>query len=225
MYGTLYLVSTPIGHPDDITLRAIRIITECDILLAEERKPTNALLKHLNITKEYILYNEHTQKELTSEVIEMLESGKNVALISDAGTPVIADPGGRLVKECVNRGITMTAIPGASSILAALTVCGFDLSSFIFVGFLSRDKAARRSEVKRYARERSTLVFLEAPYRLPNLLDDLNDGLGKNRELAICTNLTQHNEKIYRMVTSEAKEHFAEHPFKGEFVIVAEGAK
>jgi 16S rRNA (cytidine1402-2'-O)-methyltransferase len=213
MYGKLYLVSTPIGNPDDITLRAINIIKECDVLLAEERKPANALLKHIGISKNYILYNEHTQKELIPEVIELLESSKNVALISDAGTPVIADPGSYLVKECINRGI-----------LAALTVSGFDLSSFIFVGFLPRDKAARRSHVKRYARERSTLIFLEAPYRLQQLLDDLNDGLGKNRELAICTNLTQHNEKIYRMVTSEAKEHFAEKPFKGEFVIIAEGA-
>jgi 16S rRNA (cytidine1402-2'-O)-methyltransferase len=224
MYGKLYLVSTPIGNPDDITLRAINIIKECDVLLAEERKPANALLKHIGISKNYILYNEHTQKELIPEVIELLESSKNVALISDAGTPVIADPGSYLVKECINRGIVMTAVPGASSILAALTVSGFDLSSFIFVGFLPRDKAARRSHVKRYARERSTLIFLEAPYRLQQLLDDLNDGLGKNRELAICTNLTQHNEKIYRMVTSEAKEHFAEKPFKGEFVIIAEGA-
>lgn len=223
MYGILYLVATPIGDPDDITLRAIRIISECDILVAEERKPTNALLKHLNITKEYLLYNEHTQKELTPEILEHLENGKNVALISDAGTPVIADPGGRLVTECINRGIRVTTAPGASSILAALTVSGFDLRSFIFVGFLSRDKAVRRNEVKRYARERSVLVFLEAPYRLTNLLDDLYEGLGKNRELAICTNLTYQSEKIYRMVTSEAKEYFAEHPFKGEFVVIAEG--
>jgi 16S rRNA (cytidine1402-2'-O)-methyltransferase len=218
--GTLHIVSTPIGNPADISGRAIEAMTDCDILLCEEAKPTRRLLAQLGIKKEFILLNEHTTKEATAEAVQLLESGKNIVLISDDGTPLLADPGSELVKECIERKITIVPIPGASSILAALVASGFSLLSFTFCGFLPRDKAARKKTASEYKNRKETLIFLEAPYRLNQLLDDLCDGLGDERPAVVCMNLTMPSEHFERGTLGNLRKHFTKHPFKGEFVVI-----
>ncbi len=224
MTGSLILVSTPIGNFDDISLRAIEVIKTCDILLVEERKPANRLLSLLGIKREYLLLNEHTNKETTEEAFDALLDGKTIAVISDAGTPLIADPGFLLVRKALEIGIKVTSVPGASSILPALQLSGFSLLSFTFVGFLSRDKTERAAELRNLRDRKETLVFLEAPYRLAQIIDDLAKGIGEKREAAICCDLTTKEEKIIRGTFTEIREHFQQHPFKGEFVIVVHGA-
>lgn len=225
MQGTLYIVSTPIGNTSDISARAIEAIRNCDILLCEEAKPARRLLAGLHIQKEFILLNEHTTKEATAEALSLLATGKILSLISDDGTPLLADPGSELVKECITQNIKIVPIPGASSILAALVASGFSLLSFTFVGFLPRDKAARKKTTSEYKNRKETLLFLEAPYRLNQLLQDLCDGIGRDRKAAVCIDLTMPSEKFERRTLGALLKHFTEHPFKGEFVVVVEGAR
>jgi 16S rRNA (cytidine1402-2'-O)-methyltransferase len=225
MSGLLSLVSTPIGNLGDITLRAVETIRSCDILLAEERKPANRLLAHLGIKKEYLLFNEHTDRELLFEILTELHSGKHVALISDAGTPLIADPGESLVKKALSEGIHVTTLPGASSILPALLLSGFRTSPFTFIGFIPRDKTERLKALKMYSLRSETLILLEAPYRLGQITSEIKSAFGANRNVAVCTELTTKDEKIVRGKASEIEAYFKEHPFKGEYVIVIEGTK
>jgi 16S rRNA (cytidine1402-2'-O)-methyltransferase len=225
VYGTLYIVSTPIGNPSDISARAIEAIRSCDMLICEEAKPARRLLSQLQIQKEFILLNEHTTKDATSEALGLLEEGKTLALISDDGTPLLADPGSELVRDCIRHKIKIVPIPGASSILAALVASGFSLLSFSFAGFLPRDKAARKNAASEYKNRKETLVFLEAPYRLNQLLQDLSDGLGKERRAVISMDLTMASERFERGTLDSLQKHFTEHPFKGEFVVVVEGSR
>ena len=225
MYGTLFIVSTPIGNSADISARAIEAIKNCDMLLCEEAKPARRLLSGLQIQKEFILLNEHTTKEATDEALILLESGKTLALISDDGTPLLADPGSELVKRCIELGITIIPIPGASSILAALVASGFSLLSFTFAGFLPRDKAERKKTAAEYKGRKETLVFLEAPYRLNQLLQDLSEGIGNDRRAVICIDLTMQTERYERGTLGTLQKHVTEHPFKGEFVVIIEGAR
>lgn len=223
MTGSLILVSTPIGNIEDISPRAIEAMKNCDILIVEERKPANRLLSQLGIKKDYLLLNEHTTKETTEEAFDALLDGKTIALISDAGTPLLADPGSLLVRKVLEIGIKVTAVPGASSILPALQLSGFSLTSFTFVGFLSRDKKERAAELRNLRDRKETLIFLEAPYRLQQIIDDLAKGIGEKREAAVCCDLTMKEEKVIRGTFTEIREHFAQKPFKGEFVIVVHG--
>lgn len=225
MTGTLYIVSTPIGNPADISARATEAIRNCDMLLCEEAKPARRFLAGLQIQKEFILLNEHTTKDATAEALLLLEDGKTLALISDDGTPLLADPGSELVRECITREIRIVPIPGASSILAALVASGFSLLSFTFAGFLPRDKAERKKAASEYKTRKETLVFLEAPYRLTQLLQDLYDGVGKDRMAAVCIDLTMPTEKFERGTLGALLNYFTEHPFKGEFVVIVEGAR
>ncbi len=225
MTGTLYIVSIPIGNPADISARAIETIRNCDTLLCEEAKPARRFLIGIQIQKEFILLNEHTTKDATAEALALLENGKALALISDDGTPLLADPGSELVRECIARKIKIVPIPGASSILAALVASGFSLLSFTFAGFLPRDKTERKKAASEYKNRKETLVFLEAPYRLTQLLQDLYDGMGKDRMAAVCIDLTMPSERFERGTLDTILKHFTEHPFKGEFVVVIEGAR
>jgi 16S rRNA (cytidine1402-2'-O)-methyltransferase len=221
--GMLQIVSIPIGNPADISTRAIDAIKNCDVLLCEEAKPARRLLSGLSIEKEFILLNEHTTKEATTEAIELLKSGKILSLISDDGTPLLADPGSELVKQCIEEKIKIVPVPGPSSILAALVASGFSLLSFTFSGFLPRDKQLRKKAAASYKNRTETLIFLEAPYRLNQLLEDLADGFGSGRQAVVCMDLTMPSEKFERGSLTELRQKFNEHPFKGEFVVVVEG--
>lgn len=224
-FGTLYIVSTPIGDPRDMTLRAVEVLKSCDFIVCEEPKPARALLHRLQIEKPLHFLNEHTTGKIEAELIEELLNGKSIALISDCGTPLFADPGELLVKKCIESGISVVPVPGASSLLAALVVSGFSLKSFTFVGFLPREKDLRKQAVVDLRQRKETLVILEAPYRLAQLLGDLVDGIGENRNAIVARDLTLAGERVHRDTLGGLKAYFTEHPFKGEFVVVIEGSR
>lgn len=223
-YGTLTIVSTPIGDPKDITLKAIDTLTQVDIILCEDLKPARRLLHDLKIEKELLPLNEHTTKQATDEALDLLAEGKNLALISDAGTPLISDPGSLLVRKAIELGIPVTAAPGAGSVLAALVLSGMPLESFYFAGFLPRDKSERARRAREVAAIRDTVVLLEAPYRLSQLLDDLVTACGASREAAIAVDLTTAKERVMRGSLFELREQFQRAPFKAEYVVVLRGS-
>jgi 16S rRNA (cytidine1402-2'-O)-methyltransferase len=223
--GTLYLISTPIGNEKDITLRAIDILNECDLVICEEWKPARRLFQFHKIDKPLVRLNEHSTAEDEKEIVDLLLlENKTIALISDCGTPLIADPGSSLVKTCIAFGITVIPVPGASSILAAVVVSGFSLEQFSFIGFLPREKDERKHAASALRNRTETLVLLEAPYRLQQVIADLTDGIGTERQACVCLDLTLANEKIIRGSLAEIREYFQQRPFKGEFVIVIKGA-
>lgn len=219
----LYIVSTPIGHPDDITLRALRVMREANNVICEERREGARLLKHYQIENTLIDLNEHTEHALTPELIERLKRGETLALISDHGTPLIADPGGRLVERAIAAGIQVSAVPGASSLLAALVVSGLPLECFRFVGMLPAKTTDRRAALAKLRDERDTWVVLDAPYRLSVLLEDLRGVLGAERRIVVACNLTMPEEILVRGTMQEVVRYFESKPFKGEFVVVVSG--
>jgi 16S rRNA (cytidine1402-2'-O)-methyltransferase len=221
--ATLYLVSVPIGNVGDITLRAIETLRSVSLILCEDMKPARRLLHDLKIEKELLPLNEHTEKTASGEALELLRAGKDLALISDAGTPLVADPGQHLVRRAIADGIRVTAVPGASSILAALAVSGFESSTFLFAGMLPREKADRARRAKELAARSETIVLLEAPYRLPQLLDDLVAGFGEGREACVALELTTEKERLHRGTLLALREEFRARPFKGEFAVVIRG--
>jgi 16S rRNA (cytidine1402-2'-O)-methyltransferase len=223
MTGTLYIVSVPIGNSGDITLRAIEILRTVPLILCEDLKPARRLLHDLKLEKELLPLNEHTEKSATNEGIELLRNGQDLALISDAGTPLVADPGKQLVALAIEEGIRVTAVPGASSILTALTLSGFETNRFYFAGMLSRDKDERKRETRQLATRKETIVLLEAPYRLPQLMDDLVTGLGERREACVALELTTDKERVHRGTLLELRDLFRSRPFKGEFAVVIRG--
>jgi 16S rRNA (cytidine1402-2'-O)-methyltransferase len=218
--GTLTIVSTHIGNPLDMSERAKEVIRTCDILLVEDRKPAGQLLKSVGIRRDVVLYNEHTYKDETNRIIDELLGGKSVALVSDSGTPLIADPGSELVEKAAAFGITVTAVPGASSILAALVTSGVPADRFTFAGFLPRDKKERIADLRSLRNRKETIILLEAPYRLLHILSDVQTVFGSGHPIVIAVELTMKNERIYRMNAQQAVAFFTAHPFKGEFVIV-----
>ena len=220
---TLWIVSVPIGDARDITLRALDVLKSADVIVCEDMKPARRLLHELKIAKDLLPLNEHTVKTATLEALELLRDGKSLALISDAGTPLVADPGSELVRLAIEEGIEVSPVPGASSILSALVVSGFSSSSFLFAGFLPRDKSERRQKARQLAGIRDTILLLEAPYRLPQLLDDLVDGFGPKREACIAMDLTLPKERVARGTLLELRDQFLQRPFKGEFVVVLRG--
>jgi 16S rRNA (cytidine1402-2'-O)-methyltransferase len=220
----LWLVSVPIGNDRDITYRALDILRSVDVILCEDLKPARRLLHLYEIEKELLPLNEHTVKTATQEAIDLLRAGKSLALISDAGTPLTADPGSELVSHAIEEGIEVSSVPGASSMLAALIVSGFSAESFLFAGFLPRDKAARKQRAKQLASYKETIVLLEAPYRLGQLLDDLLFGFGPSRRACVAMDLTMPKERVARGTLLELRDQFLERPFKGEFVVVLHGA-
>lgn len=219
----LYIVSTPIGNPDDITLRALRVMREANAVICEERREGARRLKHYQIENTLIDLNEHTEPALTPELLERLKRGETLALISDHGTPLLADPGGRLVERALAAGIPVSAVPGASSLLAALVVSGLPLEHFRFVGMLPARTTARRAALAKLRDERDTWVVFDTPYRLSALLEDLRGALGAERRIVVACNLTMPDENIVRGTTQHVVQHFQQHPFKGEFVIVIAG--
>ena len=221
--GTLYLVATPIGNLEDITLRALRILKEADIIAAEDTRQTLKLLNHFGIRNTLVSYYEHNKAEKGNYLISRLLEGKNVALVSDAGTPGISDPGEDLVRLAVSKGIPVTMVPGPAAVIAGVVLSGLPSGRFVFEGFLPMNKRVRRERLGSISRETRTMVFYEAPHKLIHTLKDLRDLLG-NRRIAIARELTKKFEEVWRTTLDEAVARYENEPPKGEFVIVLEGA-
>ncbi|MCL2678604.1 MAG: 16S rRNA (cytidine(1402)-2'-O)-methyltransferase [Clostridiales bacterium] len=223
MSGSLYLVATPIGNLEDITLRAVRVLREADLVAAEDTRKSAQLLNHLGVKKPLLSYYQHNQKKRDAQILPLLQAGKNVALISDAGTPAISDPGGELVTQAIQAGITVIAVPGPSALLAALVTSGLDAGRFCFEGFLPRTKSARRKALAALAEEPRTMIFYEAPHRILQALEDMREFFGERR-LSVGRELTKRFEETLRGTAEELITHFRAHEPRGEFVIVAAGA-
>ncbi len=226
MNHKLYIVSTPIGNYDDITLRALNTLKEVDIIICEEYKPTRRLLAHYGISKELFSLNEHNESEAASEAILEILSGKTAALISDAGTPLFSDPGTILVNQAIQKMIQIIPIPGASSLLSALVGSGFELNNFYYYGWLSPKKEIRRSQLQKLKSVNELLILMETPYRLQALLSDIEKTFGKNQQIVVAFKLTQNGEHFYRgTVSSIVKITSAKEKLKGEFVLLLENRK
>ena len=222
--GTLYIVSTPIGNDEDITLRALRVLKNSDIVVCEEPKTGARMLHKFNLKQPMELLNEQNEYDKAPELIKMLEDGKKLCLVSDAGTPLFADPGHTLVRLALKRNIYISVVPGASSIMTALVRSGFDIQKFYYAGFLSRKSEERVSELK-YLRDISvTMVLLETPYRMIPVLKAAAEVM-PDREAYIGCNLTMPFETHHYGTFAELYKKFSDMRFKGEFVIVLEGNK
>jgi 16S rRNA (cytidine1402-2'-O)-methyltransferase len=220
--GTLYIVSTPIGNPDDITLRAIEVLKNADAVVCEEYKPGSTLLKRLNIEgKELLLLNEHNEETQAAELLVRLLNGETLALFSDCGTPVFSDPGAYLIQLAAGSGVTVSPVPGASSLMAALSVLDMKLERFVFTGFLPREPERRRAELMRYKGMRMALVVMETPYRLTALLEDVSKTFGKRQWVTVAYNLTLPGEMVFRGEVENVLRQTAGR--KGEFVLVVHG--
>jgi 16S rRNA (cytidine1402-2'-O)-methyltransferase len=223
MAGTLYLVATPIGNYEDITFRALRVLNEADLIVCEERREGERLLRHFKITKPVELLNEHNEAAATHAILRLVLAGKTVALVSDGGTPVFSDPGQLLVRRAVENDVRVVPVPGASSLMPALTVSGFSIDQFLFYGWLSPKKERRRSELRQLMQERRTIVLMDTPYRCVSLLRDLAETFGDVRKVCLAFNLTMPDEQIFRGTAAELFRRFAAKEMKGEFVIVIDG--
>jgi 16S rRNA (cytidine1402-2'-O)-methyltransferase len=190
MSGVLYLVATPIGNYDDITFRAIQVLKEVDVIVCEERSEGQRLLRHYGIENQVETLNEHNEAAAASVIITILKEGKSIALISDAGTPVFSDPGRILVEKAIHQNIKIVPIPGASSLLPALIVSGFSIKEFVFAGFLSPKRERRLTELCEFRKERCTIVLMDTPYRLVQLLRDMADVFGETRRVCVAFDLT-----------------------------------
>ena len=221
--GTLSIVATPIGNLEDITQRALRVLREADLIACEDTRHTRKLLNHFAITTATISYHEHNEKERAEELCEALESGKNIALVSDAGTPLISDPGFRIVQAAVDRGISVVPIPGASAVITALSVSGLPTVQFLFAGFLPARTGARRAKLNELRTVAGTLVFYEAPHRIKATLQEALEVLG-NREAVIAREVTKLHEEFARGSLSQLIERLSssEAP-RGEMVLIISG--
>lgn len=217
--GTLYLVSTPIGNLEDITLRALRILKEVDLIAAEDTRKTRGLLSHYEIKTPLTSYFEGNQQRKSAKLVARLKAGESIALVSDAGTPIISDPGYPLLQECIAESISIIPIPGASAVLAAAAVSGLPLHNFTFEGFLSPKSGKRKRQLAHLAEEDRTIILFESPHRLCRFLEDAIDVMGE-RDIVITRELTKRFEEIYRGNISEALEKFRNTEPRGEFTIV-----
>ena len=222
--GILYLVGTPIGNLEDITLRAIRILKEVDLIAAEDTRHTGKLLRHFQITTPQISYHEHNQEHRTTELITKLQQGQNIALVSDAGMPGISDPGYLLVKEAIANSINVVPIPGVSAGITALVVSGLTTDRFVFQGFLPVKGRTRSDRLEEVATETKTTIFYEAPHRLLTTLQDLADALEPTRNIVIARELTKLHEEFWRGDLAGAIALYRERQPKGEYTLVVAGA-
>lgn len=222
MSGKLYLVPTPIGNLKDITLRALEVLKSVDIIACEDTRQSLKLLNHFNIKKTLISYHKFNENGKSENIIDMIEEGKNIAIISDAGTPGISDPGEVIVKKCVEKNIDFEVLTGATAITTALVYSGLDTTKFIFRGFLPRENKERKPIIDDLVNRTETLIFYEAPHRILNTLEFLYENLG-NRKISICRELTKIHEDISRVYLKEAIEYYSENQGRGEYVLVVEG--
>lgn len=224
MAGILYLVPTPIGNLGDISLRAKQTLEAADFIAAEDTRVTLKLLNHLEIKKSLVSYYEHNKTFKGSRIVERILAGENCALVSDAGSPAISDPGEDLVKQCAQAGITVCAIPGPCAAITALSISGQATGRFCFEGFLSMSKKSRREHLDSLREEKRTMVFYEAPHKLMNTLEDMIGVFGADRPVSFCRELTKLHEQVLRTTLGEAMAYYTENPPKGEFVLVVAGA-
>jgi len=222
--GTLYLVATPIGNLEDITLRALRILSEVQYIAAEDTRQTRKLLTHYQIHTDLLSYHEHNKQEQGRRLLELLAEG-DLALVSDAGMPVLSDPGYELVQEALQAGFDVRPIPGPSAPLTALVVSGLPSDAFTFRGYLPRKSGERVRLLQETVHERSTLLFFEVPHRLQDALADMETVYGAQRRAAVCRELTKKFEEVQRGTLAELRTFFAEHEPRGEFTIVVHGAE
>ncbi|MDE5962758.1 MAG: 16S rRNA (cytidine(1402)-2'-O)-methyltransferase [Alistipes sp.] len=218
----LYIVPTPIGNLDDITLRAINVLREVDFILAEDTRTTSVLLKHLGIEKRLYSHHKFNEHASVQGVAETIASGHNAALVSDAGTPGISDPGFLLIRTCVEAGIEVETLPGATALIPALVQSGFPCDRFCFEGFLPQKKG-RTKQLQLLAEESRTMIFYESPYRVVRCLEQFAEVFGPERLVAVSRELTKKFEETVRGTVAEVLAHFREHPPKGEFVLVVAG--
>ncbi len=221
--GYLYLVATPIGNLSDISERALKVLSEVDFIAAEDTRNTGLLLSRFGISKPMVSYFEHNKRERGEIIANRLENGESCALVTDAGTPAVSDPGEDIVRLCAERGITVTSIPGCCAAITALTLSGLSTSRFSFEGFISTAKNERLERLKELSSERRTMIIYEAPHKLKNTLSDLMKHFG-NRKIALCRELTKLNEEIMRTTVSGAIEYYETHEPRGEYVLIIEGA-
>ncbi|MBV9618870.1 MAG: 16S rRNA (cytidine(1402)-2'-O)-methyltransferase [Verrucomicrobia bacterium] len=230
----LYVIATPIGNLGDITLRALEILKDVDLVAAEDTRHSGILLKHYQISKPLISYHEHNEAMRTEQFVERLVAGEKIALITDAGTPGLSDPGARLIRECIKRELDFTIIPGPSSILTALIGSGFSAEKFFFGGFLPVKSGQRERELRAAVAREETSIFFESPYRLTKTLKALNEillatasptGGGQDQQLCVARELTKKFEEFRRGTADELLAHYEAHPPKGEIVLLISSRK
>ncbi len=220
--GKLYLVATPIGNLDDITLRALKTLEEVDLIACEDTRHTLKLLNHFNISKPLTSYYEHNRIEKGRVLVEDMKNGKNIALVTDAGTPAISDPGQDLVMLCMENDVDVVPVPGAVALINALIISGMDTGRFSFEGFLSVNKKSRFEHLEEVKNDTRTLIFYEAPHKLVRTLEDFLEYFG-DRNISLVRELTKLHEECKKTTISKALEYFADIQPKGEFVLVVEG--
>ena len=223
-YGILYVVGTPIGNLSDMSPRAVQTLEEVDFIAAEDTRVTLKLLNHFEIKKPMISYYEHNKKERGEIICRRLMSGENGAIVTDAGMPCISDPGEELIRQCGEYGIKTAVVPGPSAVISALAVSGLETGRFTFEGFLSVNKKSRREHLSELQGERRTMIFYEAPHKLPNTLEDFKNAFPE-RKLTIVREITKIHEEVIRTTTDKAFELYGDGSLKGEIVLVLEGAK
>ncbi|MBO4451070.1 MAG: 16S rRNA (cytidine(1402)-2'-O)-methyltransferase [Bacteroidaceae bacterium] len=222
--GMLYVVPTPVGNMEDMTFRAIKVLKEVDFILAEDTRTSSVLLHHYDIKNELHSHHKFNEHQTCQKVVERLQAGQSAALISDAGTPGISDPGFMLVRECVRNGIEVQTLPGATAFVPALVSSGMPCDKFVFEGFLPQKKG-RQKRLGELKNETRTMVFYESPYRVVKTLEQFAEVFGPERQVACCREISKVHEESVRGTIAEVLLHFKEREPKGEFVIVLEGGK
>lgn len=222
--ATLYLVATPIGNLEDMTFRAIRILQTVDLIAAEDTRHTGKLLQHFQIKTPQLSYHEHNSQQRIPELLSQLSQGKTIALVTDAGMPLISDPGYELVKACVAEGISVVPIPGANAAITALSAAGLATNKFVFEGFLPAKSKERRTYLETLTSETRTIIFYESPHRLRETLQDLGTILGEEREIVLARELTKMHEEFWRGTINYAIAHYTNREPQGEFTLVVAGA-
>lgn len=223
MTGTLYLCATPIGNLEDMTFRCVRILKEADLIAAEDTRGSIKLLNHFEIKTPMTSYHEYNKYEKGKKLVERMLGGENIALITDAGTPGISDPGEELVAMCYEAGVPVTAVPGAAACVTALTISGLSTRRFAFEAFLPAEKKERRFMLDCLRDELRTIVLYEAPHRLSRTLAALKETLGEDRRISVCKELTKRHETVLKATLGEAVSYYEEHEPRGEYVLVIEG--
>lgn len=222
MSGKLYVVPTPIGNLKDITLRALEVLQSVDIVAAEDTRQSLKLLNHFDIKKPLVSYHQHNENFKSEDIISKLREGKNIALVSDAGTPGISDPGSVIIQKCIEENIDFEVLTGATAVTTALVYSGLDTTKFLFRGFIPRENKERNPIIQDLKERQETLIFYEAPHRLIKTLEFLYENLG-NRKIAICRELTKLYEEIIRLPLEDAIKYYNEKEPRGEYVLVVEG--